>query len=322
MQHFHNLESPASKVPKVLDSADAIQSSSHSINISLSPAEITADESSISDVNLTDETVEEVVSTSESFSQDSVDASMTESVSSIEEASLLDGTSISFVATESEISTPSPSTSKKVEQVSTPTTTTAKRSAMKSPISSGGHKIEKTVRFAPEVSEKENKSKAVAAPVVISKNSDMAASNHSRIISEVLKKYPDLVKENRNIKLKIVQKDSEPSSATVTVAGTAPATSSASKDPKSKVSYIVLKSTSAPDSGGSVVLKKPAGVVSKAFWDSDKSKKPPSGAENTAGPWLCSQCGTEEVPAEFESYYTYRRHLVVSKGFFYNFIIL
>ena len=308
---FPPLESPASKVPKVLDSVDAIQSSSHSINISLAPAEITTDESSISDVNLTDETVEEVVSTSESFSQDSVDASLTESVSAVEEVSLMGDSSMTFVAATADISTPSPSTSKKAEQALT--TTTAKRSALKSPMSPGGQKVEKTVRFAPEVSEKENKGKTTSAPVVISKSSDSAASNHSKIISEVLKKYPDLVKENRNIKLKIVQKDAE--SATVTVAGNAPAASSAPKDPKSKVSYIVLKSTSAPDAGGSVVLKKPAGVVNKAFWDSDKSKKPPSGAENTTGPWLCSQCGTEEVPVEFESYYTYRRHLVVSKTF-------
>ena len=124
-----------------------------------------------------------------------------------------------------------------------------------------------------------------------------SAASHSKIISEVLKKYPDLVKENKNIKLKIVQKGS---------------TEQPSKETNSKVSYIVLKSTSSPDSAGSVVLKKPS-TSSNSFWESDKSQKKTSAAENVCGPWLCNLCGEGDItPLEFEDYYNYRRHLVVS----------
>jgi len=113
-----------------------------------------------------------------------------------------------------------------------------------------------------------------------------------------LKKYPDLVKDKQNIKLKIVQKGTD---------------ATASKD-KSKVSYIVLKSTSSPDSMGAVLLKKPSqATTNRAFWDHEKVEKKPSGAENTSGPWLCGPCGGgDETPVVFESYYSYRRHLVVS----------
>jgi hypothetical protein len=109
-----------------------------------------------------------------------------------------------------------------------------------------------------------------------------------------------LVKDKQNIKLKIVQKGSD---------------SSPSKD-KSKVSYIVLKSTSSPESLGAVLLKKPNHTATnRSFWDGvagvEKEKKL-SGAENTTGPWLCGPCGGgDETPMELESYYVYRRHLVV-----------
>lgn len=88
-----------------------------------------------------------------------------------------------------------------------------------------------------------------------------------------MQKYPDLIKEKQNIRLKIVQKGAE---------------SSSSKD-KSKVSYIVLKSTSSPEALGAVLLKKPNHTTTnKAFWDNSLEKdKKPSGAENTTGPWLC-----------------------------------
>lgn len=147
-----------------------------------------------------------------------------------------------------------------------------------------------TVRFAPDI-EKEN-SKAAQAELVAD---DDVTSSHSKIIAEVLKKYPDLVKDKHNIKLKIVQRGAE---------------SSPSKD-KSKVSYIVLKSS--PETMGTVLLKKPNhSSTNKAFWDNSTEKeKKPSGAENITGPWLCVPCGVEDAPVVFETYYVYRRHLVV-----------
>lgn len=130
-----------------------------------------------------------------------------------------------------------------------------------------------------------------------------ALMNHSKIISEVLRKFPDLVKDNKNIKLKIVQRAMDSTSA-----GTS------SKETKSKVSYIVLKSTSSGDSTASTVLKKsPAQSSVSKFWETDKTPKKPSPAENTTGPWLCETCGEGENSAlQFETYYSFRRHLVVS----------
>ncbi|ODN03729.1 hypothetical protein Ocin01_02936 [Orchesella cincta] len=179
---------------------------------------------------------------------------------------------------------------------------------------------QKTVRFAPEV-EKENKEKpamtattttAQAAQVTTSKVEIPISSfdggdqsiNHSKIISEVLRKFPDLVKDNKNIKLKIVQKPVDNSSP------------SSSKETKSKVSYIVLKSTGGSDSTASTVLKKsPAQTSVSKFWETDKTPKKPSPAENTTGPWLCETCGEGENTAlQFDTYYNFRRHLVDVHG--------
>ncbi|XP_021948389.1 centrosome-associated zinc finger protein CP190 isoform X2 [Folsomia candida] len=176
------------------------------------------------------------------------------------------------------------------------------------PSFSGSRTHSKTVRFAPEV-EKENSKTTNTHTAELSIEEDIASS-HSKIIAEVLKKYPDLIKEKQNIRLKIVQKGAE---------------SSSSKD-KSKVSYIVLKSTSSPEALGAVLLKKPNHTTTnKAFWDNSLEKdKKPSGAENTTGPWLCyaenckmkQVCGgdDDETPMVFESYYAYRRHLVDVHG--------
>ncbi|CAL8086621.1 unnamed protein product [Orchesella dallaii] len=174
---------------------------------------------------------------------------------------------------------------------------------------------QKTVRFAPEV-EKENKEKLTvvsAQPsqvttrveVPVSSDGGDALVNHSKIISEVLRKFPDLVKDNKNIKLKIVQKPVDNSS-----------NPSSSKETKSKVSYIVLKSTGGSDSTASTVLKKsPAQTSVSKFWETDKTPKKPSPAENTTGPWLCETCGEGENTAlQFDTYYNFRRHLVEVHG--------
>lgn len=58
----------------------------------------------------------------------------------------------------------------------------------------------KKVRFS--VVEKENKE----ATINVSQTSNLADVNHTKIISEVLKKYPHLVKKNKNIRLKILAK--------------------------------------------------------------------------------------------------------------------
>ncbi|PSN36179.1 hypothetical protein C0J52_12903 [Blattella germanica] len=125
-------------------------------------------------------------------------------------------------------------------------------------------------------------------------------SNHAKIITEVLKKYPHLVKNNKNIRLKIMQRGG------AQVAPVVPMDGDASKMVKSKVSYVVLKSDVAGKGKPAVVLKH-GGMVEPL--SELGGQKPTSGAENTTGPWLCHSCGSNEEPIHFETYYLYRRHL-------------
>ncbi|XP_063974985.1 centrosome-associated zinc finger protein Cp190 [Diachasmimorpha longicaudata] len=120
----------------------------------------------------------------------------------------------------------------------------------------------KRVRF--ELEEKENLEKSDNNPVE-------NINNHAKIIREVLKKYPHLVKNNKNIRLKIMQKESKTAES---AAG------------KTKVSYVVLKSDhlmSVDDKDDKVLL-----------------------AEGESGPWKCHKCDIDE---EYPTYYMYRRHM-------------
>ncbi|XP_011300399.1 centrosome-associated zinc finger protein CP190 [Fopius arisanus] len=120
----------------------------------------------------------------------------------------------------------------------------------------------KRVRF--EIEEKENLEKQENSNPVDNIN------NHAKIIREVLKKYPHLVKNNKNIRLKIMQKESK----TESLPG------------KTRVSYVVLKSDhlmSSEEKEDKVVL-----------------------AEGESGPWKCHKCDIDE---EYPTYYMYRRHM-------------
>ncbi|XP_034240843.1 uncharacterized protein LOC117645056 [Thrips palmi] len=108
------------------------------------------------------------------------------------------------------------------------------------------------------------------------------AANHAKIIAEVLKKYPDLVKNNKNIRLKIIQKDGSPA-VSVEKPGVP-------GDSKPKVSYMVVKTDQS--------------VKSRGFEQNNKL----SGVFNRTGPWLCSTCDPES-PILFDTYYNYRKHL-------------
>ncbi|KAK7793000.1 hypothetical protein R5R35_013181 [Gryllus longicercus] len=125
-------------------------------------------------------------------------------------------------------------------------------------------------------------------------------SNHAKIITEVLKKYPHLVKNNKNIRLKIMQRGNQP------VAPAVATETDPNKLVKSKVSYVVVKSEVA-GKGKAVVLKHGGHV--EPLSDLPSQQKTVSGAENTTGPWLCHTCGSNEEPVNFETYYQYRRHL-------------
>lgn len=131
----------------------------------------------------------------------------------------------------------------------------------------------KRVRF--DLEEKENVEKTKSSPSPT--NSADAINNHAKIIREVLKKYPHLVRNNKNIRLKIMQKEAksaEPSTPT-----------------KTKVSYVVLKSDHLMGSANADMVEEP---------------KPAGGEGGEMGPWKCSKCDIEE---EYATYYMYRRHM-------------
>lgn len=114
--------------------------------------------------------------------------------------------------------------------------------------------------------------------------------NHAKIIAEVLKKYPDLVKNNKNIKLKILGPGSKSPGGGAKL-NTLSSSVSASKKP---ISYVVMKSDAATASTKQLP---------------SKSNHTQCGAENTLGPWLCHKCGDSVIPIQFETYYLYRKHL-------------
>ncbi|KAG8037473.1 hypothetical protein G9C98_005683 [Cotesia typhae] len=130
--------------------------------------------------------------------------------------------------------------------------------------SQDGASASKRVRF--ELEEKENLEKSKNS----SQSSPESINNHAKIIREVLKKYPHLVKNNKNIRLKIMQKEPK---------------SSESSSSKTKVSYVVLKSDH---------------LIPDATENEEKNDG------NDSGPWKCHKCDLDE---EYHNYYMYRRHM-------------
>lgn len=65
----------------------------------------------------------------------------------------------------------------------------------------------------------DNNAENTSGSVVIKSDSG-GPVNHAKIISEVLKKYPHLVKNNKNIKLKILQKGNSPVTVSAITKGT------------------------------------------------------------------------------------------------------
>lgn len=128
----------------------------------------------------------------------------------------------------------------------------------------------KKVRFDFEEKENIDKTQCISS----STNPEDSINNHAKIIKEVLKKYPHLVKNNKNIRLKIMQKESKSSKPSVSA--------------KTKVSYVVLKSDH---------------LLSNSEENSSRNENA-DGAET--GPWKCSKCDLEE---EYTNYYMYRRHM-------------
>ncbi|XP_058447970.1 centrosome-associated zinc finger protein CP190 [Malaya genurostris] len=134
--------------------------------------------------------------------------------------------------------------------------------------------------------------------------------DHAKIISEVLKKYPHLVKKNKNIKLKIMQKTS-PSAAA------AAAPSQASAPVKMEVR------TATPLKADLSMVRKATDAIRQPQPQATSTPGPrkidaktmhaliAKGAENMTGPWLCLRCGIGGRPISIPSYKAFRNHLIV-----------
>ncbi|CAH1119003.1 unnamed protein product [Phaedon cochleariae] len=119
--------------------------------------------------------------------------------------------------------------------------------------------------------------------------SDLANIDHTKIVAEILKKYPDLVKKNKNIKLKIM-------------------TSGNNKNSPEKISVqTVVENTKKPPPP---IQAEPVKVRPQ---NSPPKKHPKRNDAQEEGPWMCQKCmemGGESQ--EFVLYYLYRKHMTDS----------
>lgn len=154
---------------------------------------------------------------------------------------------------------------------------------------------------------------------VVIKSESGGAVNHAKIISEVLKKYPHLVKNNKNIKLKILQKGNSP--VTVSAITKDPSTIATSKQQAAaKQSKAVTVQAKLPAKSEVTVSKVTTQPTAKPTpTPAAQPKKIDSrtmhaliakGAENMTGPWLCLDCGVDGRPISIPTYKSFRRHLV------------
>lgn len=152
--------------------------------------------------------------------------------------------------------------------------------------------------------------------------------DHAKIINEVLKKYPHLVKNNKNIKLKITQKGQQ---QTITaplrsIHSSGPSSSSTPKalttqaklPTKHTVTEKIGSPPAEPTAKPTLVQKPTKTVVNEAVAPVGPKKIDSrtmhaliaKGAENTTGPWLCLKCGVNGRPISIPSYKGFRRHLI------------
>ncbi|EDV92598.1 centrosome-associated zinc finger protein CP190 [Drosophila grimshawi] len=175
-------------------------------------------------------------------------------------------------------------------------------------------------------------------PTIIVKDSSNTKLNHTKIIAEVLRQYPHIVKGHKNIKLKIMPNTPVEKAATVKRSSPAPAApttaSSANNTSPHKKLHVSFKPdkpmittqhqkpaqkfTQQSASEGAQPAESAASTTSTAAAAAQKrridSKTMHSlialGAENTSGPWLCLRCGVNGRPISIPSYRGFRRHLI------------
>ncbi|KAJ8961952.1 hypothetical protein NQ314_005854 [Rhamnusium bicolor] len=129
-----------------------------------------------------------------------------------------------------------------------------------------------------KINDKENKETTISV-----KSSNGTELDHTKIVSEILKKYPHLVKKNKNIRLKIM--------------------ASGNKNvPEQKAIHTPIKTPK-------MKVQVEAANKSKLVQPPPKSK-PEKQKFNAEGPWTCDKCvEAGEVPPEFVLYYLYRKHM-------------
>ncbi|KAL5274201.1 Cp190 family protein [Megaselia abdita] len=138
-------------------------------------------------------------------------------------------------------------------------------------------------------------------PTIVFKASADSKMDHAKIIGEVLKKYPHLIKNNKNLKLKIMPNSGTSQQQKIIVK---------KEDVEIQQKPVVLP-VSVPKPSPNAVVQKPAGSTKKI--DSRTMHSLIAlGAENTTGPWLCLRCGVNGRPISIPSYRGFRRHLINS----------
>ncbi|EDW15162.2 centrosome-associated zinc finger protein CP190 [Drosophila mojavensis] len=180
-------------------------------------------------------------------------------------------------------------------------------------------------------------------PTIIVKDSSNTKLNHTKIIAEVLRQYPHIVKGHKNIKLKILPNSPvEKAATTAKRASPAPVGSPAgptSPHKKLHVSFkpdkpmITTQQQQQQKSTQKLTTAQPASVetapqsVASAAATSTTTTASTTGqkrridsktmhaliaqgAENTTGPWLCLRCGVNGRPISIPSYRGFRRHLI------------
>ncbi|XP_050444317.1 centrosome-associated zinc finger protein CP190 [Adelges cooleyi] len=103
-------------------------------------------------------------------------------------------------------------------------------------------------------------------------------NTNSKVVQEILKKFPHLLQSKGNIKLKIMSSSNH-----------------------SQFESIIINT---PNSVNKIL---PAGTSVKEPLTTHKVKPD---INNTKGPWSCDLCGTESDPLKLDTYLTFRRHLV------------
>lgn len=120
--------------------------------------------------------------------------------------------------------------------------------------------------------------------------------DHAKILGEVLKKYPNLVKNPNNIKLKIMQKPSHPNSQQTTA-----------------IVRVVKQENSQRNISPSVTLRQAAPALAtqpKKIDAKTMHELIRLGPENMKGPWLCLDCGSGGRPISIPTYKKFRTHLM------------